>query len=108
MDQSEVLKFEQQTRITKLSQAIRNGHKLIRESHTGFLACGAGCALGAAWVGSGKTENEYLCGRSDMLFKHLEKYCGVPLEVLNSVSRWHFWDRVPRLQIADKLEEMGY
>lgn len=48
-DQSEVLKFEQQQQITKLSQAIRIGARL-RYQIRGFLSLksGGSCAIGAA------------------------------------------------------------
>ena len=108
-DQSEVLKFEQQQRITKLSQAIRRGHEMIGEDHRGFLACGSGCAIGAAWVGSGRAAADFYKTfyRGDDGPRQIADELGISVELFNAVSFKHY-QGMPRLAIAEWLETMGY
>jgi len=106
MDQSEILKFEQQQQITKLSQAIRIGAKL-RPQGFGQLWDGHGtCALGAAieaiW-GEGSIYSMPDGSRSyddiRLLFPFADR---LNIDELNDKQR------LTREQIADKLEAMGY
>lgn len=111
MDQSEVLRFEQQeqiTKITKLSQAIRIGASL-RPQCIGFLfRHGESCALGAAWEGIGEKYVEFgsVCNEAYAhIYDALQDRFGniVTDEAMtmndNGMSREH---------IADRLEALGY
>lgn len=53
MDESEVLRFEQQKQITKLSQAIRESAKLRPNSNKTWTYNGCSCALAAAAEATG-------------------------------------------------------
>lgn len=88
----------------ELAAAIRRGHTMIGESRICFLVGGCGCALGAAWVGSGRTEGErhslYVNGSSGFA-----KHMGVESNLALEVSHKHFCG-TPRLAIADWLETL--
>lgn len=109
MDLSEIEKFEAPVKVLKLSEAIRIGHKMIAEEREVFLYCGRGCAIGAAWVASGRTEKEW--DQSPLnIFERLSlvgREFGVPQDVLVNISCRHRAGE-PRLMIADKLEAQGY
>ena len=108
MDESIVKHLEQQ-QITKLSQAIRRGHEMIGEDHRGFLACGSGCAIGAAWVGSGRAAADFYKTfyRGDDGPRQIADELGISVELFNDVSFKHY-EGMPRLAIAEWLETMGY
>ena len=108
MDDSVVKHLEQQ-QITKLSQAIRRGHEMIEENRAGFLACGSGCAIGAAWVGSGRAEADFYetFARSNDGPQNIADELGISVELFNTVSNKHSLG-MPRLAIAEWLEAMGY
>lgn len=108
MDQSEVLRFEQQKQIMKLSQAIREGAKLTRPTKSMYLNnVGEACILGAAALGSGYTYTMHAGGREPVV-THLCKTLQVSSDVLKRIEgRWSY-SSMTREQIADELERLGY
>jgi hypothetical protein len=111
MDQSEVLKFEQEQRTWKLSEAIRAGAKLRPKCRMNLFHAGRSCALGAAYeaIGGGYgmkkvTETLWLskipdAEKAESAFH--DKF-GFPIVTANDDKRW------TREQIADELEKLGY
>ena len=100
MDESEVLKFEQQQRITKLSQAIREGAKL-RPQCIGYGDYdGALCAIQAAQLA--------VLGRiTSGPGRWAADYFGVP--VVTVIDCYIDNDLgMTREAIADRLEAIGY
>ena len=106
MDQSEVLKFEQQQQITKLSQAIRRGHEMIGEASNFFLSDCEGCAIGAAWVGIGLSLNDFCAAWRRGSEEAIAEGLGITVDLFLEVSRMH-QSGMPRLQIADWLDNGG-
>lgn len=109
MDESEVLKFDRQfelQRITKLSEAIRIGARLSPPGYQNTWVCGGTCAVAAAY--------EALFGRDDSDFtrwprERVRKHFGI------SENKWLglgisglYASGMTREAIADKLEAMGY
>lgn len=88
----------------QLAAAIRKGHTMIGETTNLFLKNGCGCALGAAWVGSGKTEKERFAlgvAASPEFARHM----GIETQLASEISRKHFRG-MPRLAIADWLDTL--
>jgi hypothetical protein len=97
MDESEVLRFEQQKQITKLSQAIREGAKLRPFQCKGnYFDGAASCAIGAARDALG-------CDSTLELRVTLR----VSDNVIGEVIMWND-SGMTREAIADKLEAMGF
>ena len=106
MDQSEILKFEQQQQITKLSQAIRIGAKLRPQTHLWSDGVGS-CALTAAAEATGYDYGDGFGHYSFTIHPHLRKqFPSVPETVLEKVSEWNC--SMSRERVADRLEAMGY
>lgn len=115
MDQSEVLKFEQQTTLT-LSQAIRIGARLRPQARSCFFYEGKSCALGAAFEAVYGYPNLGCVGFStrvpckDIPFS--EALSKAFPELSGNLKReiWQRNDiqRQSREQIADWLEKEGY
>lgn len=111
MDESEVLRFEQQKQITKLSQAIREGAKLRPKGTTYFFSGGKSCAMGAMAEGLGI---RYIEGggfpHMPNWFAQLRMPACMEYERAYGLSIWQDNDRsdITREAIADKLEALGY
>jgi hypothetical protein len=94
--------------VTKLSQAIRRGHSMIAENRECYLITGEGCALGALWVGMGRTEREWqtLRDREHCGFALFARELGIPRSLASEISSRHYLG-ASRLEIADWLETQG-
>jgi hypothetical protein len=104
MDESEVLRFEQQKQITKLSQAIREGAKLRPQCTKYFFGGGGSCAFGAAYEAiTGYKLPEYSTNGVEVL-KRVPNYGG---DLSCEIVRWND-SGMTREAIADKLEALGY
>ena len=105
MDESEVLKFEQQQRITKLSQAIRIGARLRPQSLCGYFDAGRSCAIGAAYEAifgfpmKSKTDHQGVCDLYDKM--------PVIRGLAHSIVGWND-SGMTREAIADRLEAEGF
>lgn len=97
---------EAQAKVLKPSEMIRRGHTMIAEHRAGYLTSGCGCALGAAWVGSGRTVKEYRT-HSQWGATLIGPAIGLPIPMALEVSSRHF-NGQPRLELADWLESQGY
>lgn len=95
----------------KLSEAIRIGHRMIEEDHEHFLTAGRGCALGAMWVGMGRSEDEWksiFAPKGPIEgWRLMSHELGVPLALAESISERHCFGEL-RLSIADWLESEGH
>jgi hypothetical protein len=106
MDESEVLRFEQQTKQLKLSEAMRLGAK-IRPQAFGMLWMGGGsCALGAAAEGAGFIYGEDI-SRIDF-WAALQQVRKPPEFLESKLIAWNDDEGMSREAIADRLEAMGY
>ena len=97
----------------ELAAAIRKGHTMIEEDREIFLiermGILCGCALGAAWVGAGRSfqQKEYICcdnprmSRLDIIGNAL----GIPGDIASRISAKHYHG-MPRLAIADWLDTL--
>lgn len=95
----------------KLSDAIRRGHTMVLENSGAFLNVNGACAIGAAWVGLGGTEESFMqkCRTKNGIFRHemFAKEVGISPSVSLAISLKHSRG-TPRLEIADWLESQGY
>ena len=108
MDQSEVMKFEQQNRTLKLSDAIRIGAKLRPQCHGGFSRDGGTCALGAAAEALGFDFRDWGL-RGPSMYEVLERLPALrSARLRGKISQWNDYEKLTREQIADRLEAMGY
>lgn len=94
----------------KPSEAIRRGHSMIEEDDGKFLSAGRGCALGAMWVGMGRSEGEWAKlfdpkGPIDG-WRLMSSELGIPLDLSRRINNLHCSGR-PRLAIAAMLESEG-
>lgn len=105
MDESEVLRFEQQKQITKLSEAIREGAKLRPQCFIGTAHDGAACVNLSAAEALGFVYSEWSTWTQVRAFLTDR---GFPCMVLNQALHWNDADRLSREEIADKLEALGY
>ena len=82
---------------------------MIEENRAVFLAYGSGCAIGAAWVGSGRAEADFYetFNRCNDGPQNMADELGISVELFNDVSFKHY-QGMPRLAIAEWLETMGY
>jgi hypothetical protein len=104
--QGEVQTAEQVNRTLRLSEAIREGSKMIGESTHTLHDC-TGCALGAAAVAAGiHHKNDFT--NIGTLIPKLQAHFGTPNKVLMSASAMHFREEMTRAQVADWLESKGY
>lgn len=107
LDHSEVLKFEQQQQITKVSQAIRIGAKIRPQCRGTFFRDGGSCAMGAMAEAMGVPYG------SELPLMAVAYALWVPATIAFAqkvrmtlpVANDTGWTRE---QIADKLEELGY
>lgn len=96
---------------SQLAASIRRGHTMIGESadfmpaFDGGNACG--CALSAAWLGSGKSVDEYWAERMHTSEPHLvfAGGLGITAEFAKEISRRHCGG-TSRLAIADWLDTL--
>ena len=89
----------------ELAAAIRKGHTMIKESVSVFVSPDCGCALGAAWYGTGKTYEDWLKKKLDVR----EEMCavlGITEGLRLEISGMHFHGK-PRLAIADWLDTLA-
>jgi hypothetical protein len=112
MDQSEVLRFEQQQQITRLSQAIREGAKLRPQCKKFVFAHGKSCAIGAWLEGLGYPYKEGA---------HLSYLLALPPSIEDAFAsadsayrqKYRLWiwqdndQGRSRESIADRLESIG-
>lgn len=96
-------------KVLKLSEAIRVGHSMIKESRDCYLNDGCGCALGAALVTRGHRSQDEpgLNGGYDVV-RNISQNFNVPMETVRDISTRHFTGAMNRLQLADWLEKQGY
>jgi hypothetical protein len=92
----------------KLSEAIRRGHTMIEEDRHRYLRSNKGCALGAMWVGMGRTEEEFrqLINQAAFPSYEVADVLGFDQELAITISAKHHRG-MPRLEIADWLEAQG-
>lgn len=106
MDESEVLRFEQQTKQLKLSAAIRLGAKIRPQAFRGFWSGRGSCALGAAAEGAGFAYGGEISRDVFWAAFHTTREPLAFLEVL--ITDWNDTHLMSREEIADRLEAMGY
>ena len=110
MDESEVLRFEQQKQITKLSQAIREGKKHVEENWKSHNHCALGMACHTY---TGKRLRDCVAFRGSdgnkpgSYHQFIADLSGVPALVVRD-AEWKHISGMPALAIADELEAMGY
>ena len=105
MDESVVKHLEQQ-QITKLAQAIRRGHDMINEATGYYLLDSSGCAIGAAWVGMGLSQDDFSVAWARDEKKAIAKELGITFDLFLRISSMH-QAGMPRLQIANWLDNGG-
>ena len=105
MDMIEPLKFWQQKKITKLSEAIRRGAKLRPQCRGAFFANGGSCAFGAAYEAITGTTLKSGSSDGSPLLGIVPGYISV---VRGMVLDMNDHKLMSREAIADKLEAMGY
>lgn len=91
----------------KPSEAIRRGHPLTDEYRVSHYYC----ALGAMWRGYGKTDDELhpIVKKSEgNLAELMGEAMGLPPGMAKQIEAKHLFERMPRIKIADWLEERGY
>lgn len=110
-DQSEIQKFETAVRPLRLSEAIRIGSKIRPQCSSYLFENGGSCVWGAAYEGSGGKYKE-LAKFEDMHDVFGE---GTYLDLNDLYIRAYgkpSWmdndDGMPREQIADRFEALGY
>lgn len=96
-------------RYKELADAIRRGHTMAGESkHYMTLACvgrNTCCALGAAWLGSGRTEYDFWVKCDDSGVGFIARTLNIPHPIAAGINKRHC-DGTSRLQIADWLDSL--
>lgn len=104
--------FRESGRIAlKPSAAIRLGHLMIEEDHSKYLESGKGCAIGAMWLGMGRSEAEWNALKEtrspfDRGAYMFAEAVGMDRDLALRISMKHYGG-MSRLQIADWLESQG-
>jgi hypothetical protein len=97
----------------RLAEAIERGHTMIGEDRLNFLTppstqAPCGCALGAAWVGSGMTVGEFWDGRikTDLCAAdYIADRLGISGSLARAINSKHCLG-IPRLEIAKWLRTL--
>ena len=95
----------------EVAAAIRKGHSLIAEAEGVYLSTrnepACGCALGAAWVGTSLSIEEYWAGWSvdDRGVKRISRQLGIPFSSGARISHMHSGG-TSRLKIANWLDTL--
>lgn len=91
----------------KLSEAIRKGHTMIRETRSVFVGDGCGCAIGAAWYGLGRNFDDRFTDsgiiHAEGIMRWVSEQTGIPYSVMQTISARHCGG-MTRLELADWVE----
>ena len=109
MDESEVLKFEQQVRPMRLSEAIRLGARLRPQLTSGlWQENGMSCAIGAAYEADTGIFSEDLILPASWMVLHRPAFCEYENKYGISIMKDNDKKKIPREAIADRLEAIGF
>lgn len=99
--------YTQAEKHKQLAGWMRAGCEKTTEYRLGYLSQSHACAIGAAWIGKGRTEQQWRSKYGDGISTAAAEF-GISMEVAYRISNEHVHGKYTRLEIADRLERGKY